>query len=158
MEPSREHLVQSSNCPYCIQRCLRPCTEMKVENRKNLLSGFCLASIVICYALFLKCYFPLKQGLGGYASITNLPPEPFSGRSDVPAPRYKRLVLMVIDALRTDFVLEESSSYMPFTRRLLRDGRGVAFAAKTHLPTVTLPRLKVYQSFINCRQFDYHLF
>ena len=115
---------------------------MKVVDRQRLFSVFCIVSTLFSYSLFLVCYFPFKQGLDGYSSRTDAPPEPYSGREGVPGPHYSRLVLMVVDALRTDFALG-NLTYMPFTRQLLGNGRGVAFSAKTHLPTVTLPRLKV---------------
>ena len=115
---------------------------MKVVHRQWLFVVFCLAATLFSYSLFLICYFPLKQGLVGYASPTEVPPEPYSGREGIPDPHYSRLVLMVIDAVRTDFVLGDTA-YMPFTRQLLGNGHGVSFSAKTHLPTVTLPRLKV---------------
>ncbi|KAK7100707.1 GPI ethanolamine phosphate transferase 2-like [Littorina saxatilis] len=117
---------------------------MKVHSR-SLLNIYCLAVTLFSYSLFLKCYFPVKQGLSGNTSPTDVTPEPVSGRNGVPKPSYSRLVLMVIDALRTDFVLGERND-MPFTQRLLYDGRGVSFAAKTHLPTVTLPRIKAITS------------
>lgn len=116
---------------------------MKVIDRQHLFSVFCVVTTLFSYALFLKCYFPLRQGLGGYASLKDAPPEPYSGRNGVPDPRYSRVVLMVVDALRTDFALGDTV-YMPFTRQLLGNGHGVAFSAKTHLPTVTLPRIKVF--------------
>ncbi|KAL8584644.1 hypothetical protein ACOMHN_002373 [Nucella lapillus] len=114
---------------------------MKDLFRRHLFLIFCLGCTVFSYALFLKCYFPLKQGISGYARVEDVPEEPVSGRNGVLAPVYRRLVLMVVDGLRTDFVLGDIP-FMPFTQQLIRDGLGIPFSAKTHLPTVTLPRIK----------------
>ncbi|XP_076462688.1 GPI ethanolamine phosphate transferase 2, catalytic subunit-like [Babylonia areolata] len=118
---------------------------MKLVLRRHLFIVFCSVSTVFSYALFLKCYFPLKQGLSGHARVEDTPSEPVTGRNGVPTAVYHRLILMVVDALRTDFVLGDVP-FMPFTQQLLRDGRGVSFSAKTHLPTVTLPRIKAMTS------------
>lgn len=52
-----------------------------------------------------------------------------------------RMVFIVIDALRSDFVFAQDSP-MSFVKELLSDGRGRGFIAKASAPTVTLPRLK----------------
>ena len=54
----------------------------------------------------------------------------------------KRVVLMVIDALRLDFVIPFHGA-MPFTEDMLRKGRGISVMAEAAIPTVTLPRIKV---------------
>lgn len=56
-------------------------------------------------------------------------------------PLVDRLVFIVIDALRADFVFDDKSP-MSFTRSLLSDGRAKGYIAKASAPTVTLPRLK----------------
>ncbi|CAG0889493.1 unnamed protein product [Darwinula stevensoni] len=53
----------------------------------------------------------------------------------------KRVVLMVIDALRLDFVIPFHGA-MPFTEDMLRKGQGISFMAEAAIPTVTLPRIK----------------
>jgi predicted AlkP superfamily pyrophosphatase or phosphodiesterase len=118
---------------------------MKVVCESSSLQFFCILTLALSFLLFLHSYFPFKQGLEGYATTENVPPEPFTSTSTFPKDNFYRLVLLVIDALRTDFVLGDAV-FMPFTRKLLSNGRGVAFSAKTHLPTVTLPRLKVSSS------------
>jgi predicted AlkP superfamily pyrophosphatase or phosphodiesterase len=58
-----------------------------------------------------------------------------------------RVVLVVIDALRADFVLDVSSSSgngrMEFVTQRLRDLTARAYVAHTQTPTVTMPRIKV---------------
>jgi hypothetical protein len=52
-----------------------------------------------------------------------------------------RLVIMLVDAMRYDFIFEHNR--MPFVTRLLRENKAVPFILKAKPPTVTLPRLKV---------------
>uniref|UniRef100_A0A5S6QD44 GPI ethanolamine phosphate transferase 2 n=1 Tax=Trichuris muris TaxID=70415 RepID=A0A5S6QD44_TRIMR len=53
----------------------------------------------------------------------------------------KRVVLMVVDALRAE-VLESGMQYMPFLNDMITNGSGYAFKAKVQPPTVTMPRIK----------------
>lgn len=119
---------------------------MKAADDRLLLLIFCLFSCLFSLLLFMKCYFPLKHGLEGYAAQESAPHEPGSEINENPKAIYRRLVLMVIDALRADFVVRDPP-LMPFTRQLLRQRHGVLFLAKTQPPTVTLPRIKVYHIF-----------
>ena len=54
---------------------------------------------------------------------------------------------MVIDALRYDFIFENSNQAskirMPFMNRLLRENKALPFKLNAKPPTVTLPRIKV---------------
>lgn len=108
----------------------------------HLLLGICLINTFFSLALFLHCYFPVKKGLEGYASLNSVSQDIINSLEVKPATTFHRLVLMVIDALRADFVLG-TSDFMPFTRFKLHEGNGVSFLAKTQTPTVTLPRIKV---------------
>ncbi len=64
--------------------------------------------------------------------------------SRVPQPLFKRVVIMLVDALREDFVLGPSGRmYMPYTRHLVERGSSHSFVAKARPPTVTMPRIKV---------------
>lgn len=66
---------------------------------------------------------------------------------NVPA-KYTHLVVMVIDALRTDFVFGEGrwSSYMAFTRKKIFHNKTYSYQARTKPPTVTMPRIKAFTS------------
>ncbi|KAK7508127.1 hypothetical protein BaRGS_00000366 [Batillaria attramentaria] len=114
---------------------------MKFPTKAEWVFVFCLFNALFNFALFLRCYFPLKQGLDGHASVHDTPLEPVTGREGLPASHYRRLVLMVIDALRADFVVGDIN-FMPYTKQLLQERRGVVFLARAHPPTVTLPRIK----------------
>ena len=52
-----------------------------------------------------------------------------------------RVVLMLVDALRTDFVWQKGTAF-PFTMSRLREREAVAFTTRAHPPTVTMPRIK----------------
>lgn len=67
-----------------------------------------------------------------------------SQNSSLPQPLFKRVVVMLVDALREDFVFGASGRLlMPYTRRLLERGSAHSFVAKARAPTVTMPRIKV---------------
>jgi len=55
--------------------------------------------------------------------------------------QFNRLVFMVVDAMRSDFVFSEQSQ-MHEIHSLLKNGHGYGFTAYSDPPTVTLPRLK----------------
>lgn len=65
-----------------------------------------------------------------------------------------RFVLMLIDALRHDFIFEDESKpeqtsskiRMPFVHRLIQERKAHTFKLTAQPPTVTLPRLKAILS------------
>ena len=78
-----------------------------------------------------------------------------------------RLIFMLVDAMRYDFIFEQVSEQqdhdtnneqkaskhirMPFVNRLLRESKAKAFKLKASPPTVTLPRIKVnFLKFAHC--------
>ncbi|KAK4179637.1 putative GPI ethanolamine phosphate transferase [Triangularia setosa] len=96
------------------------------------------ANVLIPIAIFIfgKGFFPYKPLLPGLATY---------GESSVygepPKAQFDRLVFMVIDALRSDFVYTRNSGFK-FTQSLIRDGGALPFTAHATSPTVTMPRLK----------------
>lgn len=54
---------------------------------------------------------------------------------------YNKTVLVLIDALRADFLFSPDTP-MSMTKKLV--SQNLALVAKAHTPTVTLPRIKVY--------------
>lgn len=63
---------------------------------------------------------------------------------EVYKPVVKKVVLMVIDAMRWDFVTGiNSSDRMPFTTSLLQSNAGCIYKTRVKPPTVTMPRIKV---------------
>jgi ethanolamine phosphate transferase 2 subunit G len=56
----------------------------------------------------------------------------------------RHVILMLIDALRSDYVFNTNSSYhFKSIERLRRRGKVLTSELRTHTPTVTLPRIKV---------------
>ena len=96
----------------------------------HTLSLFLFSSIGLI--IFFLGYFPLTLSRPKELSNKQTPHIP---------PLYDKLVLVVIDALRYDFVLSPSSP-MSFVREMLDNGSARCFTAQAHAPTVTLPRVK----------------
>lgn len=65
-----------------------------------------------------------------------------SGAGSAPLTRFGRVVVMVIDALRANFLFGNETN-MHYTRHLLDTQQALGFVAQAHTPTVTLPRIKV---------------
>ncbi len=56
----------------------------------------------------------------------------------------KHVILMLIDALRVDYVFNKNSSYyLKSIEKFEEQGKAFSIKLRTHTPTVTLPRLKV---------------
>ncbi|KAJ1725423.1 major facilitator super transporter protein [Coemansia erecta] len=91
---------------------------------------------------FVKGFFPYKRSIPGFASVQDQPESVVSGsQQELSAPQYDRLVVMLVDALRNDFVFGNNSA-MAYTQGLLREGRAIGYTAKALAPTVTMPRIK----------------
>ena len=65
-----------------------------------------------------------------------------SGAGAAPAPRFGRLVIMVVDALRASFLFG-NDTHFHYTRHLIESRQALAYVATAQAPTVTLPRIKV---------------
>ncbi|GBM66453.1 GPI ethanolamine phosphate transferase 2 [Araneus ventricosus] len=60
---------------------------------------------------------------------------------------YERIVVIVIDALRADFIPSisfnsEFNTTLPFTEALIKNKTAMSFIKKVHSPTVTMPRIR----------------
>lgn len=86
------------------------------------------------FLLFLKGFFPSKKILQGVNDDYVLGSEQ--------DPMFDRVVVMVIDALRSDFLFSEPDSNFKFVHQLINSNNAVPFTAFSNPPTVTLPRLK----------------
>ncbi|KAI7864701.1 alkaline-phosphatase-like protein [Spinellus fusiger] len=92
-------------------------------------------------SLFSKGFFPYKQQLAGYASFETAPSSPHQSSSSFIEPEFDRLVFVLIDALRNDFILGENSGFK-FVNSLIEKKTALPFTARATAPTVTLPRIK----------------
>ncbi|XP_078809863.1 GPI ethanolamine phosphate transferase 2, catalytic subunit isoform X4 [Oryzias latipes] len=120
---------------------------MKV--RSSVFASFILMLEVLGVALFLRGFFPVpvKSSLSSKNKLSDLPPEPLTGGSSntsgAPKPLFKRVVVMLVDALREDFVFGPNGPmFLPYTRHVIERGSSLSFVAKARPPTVTMPRIK----------------
>ncbi|KAA0709788.1 GPI ethanolamine phosphate transferase 2 [Triplophysa tibetana] len=109
----------------------------------------CLMCEVLCIALFLRGFFPVpvKSSVSSKSKVSDLPPEPLTGSgtnaSESPGPVFRRVVILLVDALREDFVFgSDGLRFMPYTRQVVERGSSHSFIAKARAPTVTMPRIK----------------
>ncbi|KAI7834784.1 hypothetical protein BX661DRAFT_195383 [Kickxella alabastrina] len=118
---------------------------MRLGWQIGLLSAILLVELV-GLGFFIKGFFPYKKSIPGFASQHEQPPDigqqqQQQGHKGHAAHQYDRLVIMLVDALRNDFVFGNNSA-MAYTQDLLRDGQAIGFTAKALAPTVTMPRIK----------------
>ncbi|PSR94205.1 alkaline-phosphatase-like protein [Coniella lustricola] len=95
------------------------------------------ANLLVPIALYIfgTGFFPYKPLLPGLAVY---------GESEYgfpPAAPFDRVVFMVVDALRSDFVYSPRSGF-EYTQSLIRNGVALPFTAHATSPTVTMPRIK----------------
>ncbi|KAJ5180357.1 GPI ethanolamine phosphate transferase 2 [Penicillium capsulatum] len=95
-----------------------------------------LANLLLPVGILVFCagFFPYKPLLPGLATFDQPDQD---GTSAV----FDKVVFMVVDALRSDFVYSTSSGFL-FTQSLIRAGAALPFTAHASSPTVTMPRLK----------------
>ncbi|KAL6063722.1 GPI ethanolamine phosphate transferase 2 [Balamuthia mandrillaris] len=94
---------------------------------------------------FALAFFPQKTSLEGKATPRQDYPPPLPGQptSALQRPLFKRAVLMLVDALSAELLYGEGPhSRMHFVKGLVAEGKALAFRARAHTPTVTLPRIK----------------
>ncbi|KAK2605313.1 hypothetical protein N8I77_008161 [Diaporthe amygdali] len=91
--------------------------------------------IPVAILVFATGFFPYKPLLPGLATYDN------SKYGPPPAAPFDRVVFMVVDALRSDFVYSTNSGFR-YTQSLIRDGCAIPFTAHATSPTVTMPRIK----------------
>jgi len=122
--------------------------------RVGLLLAFLVLADLAAFVVFLNGFFPVKRSVLGYADhpsrtepeIIDLDDAPKADRT-LQLPRiYDKVVLILIDALRADFVLpgvETDVQQMEYVKNLIVMNKTLSYTARAHPPTVTLPRIKV---------------
>ncbi|XP_043334315.1 GPI ethanolamine phosphate transferase 2-like [Cervus canadensis] len=108
----------------------------------------CVVIEVLGVALFLRGFFPTPVFSGAERQAESPAPEPSAGASsnwtELPPPLFSKVVIMLIDALRDDFVFgSKGVKFMPYTTYLVERGSSLSFVAEAKPPTVTMPRIKV---------------
>lgn len=91
--------------------------------------------IPVAIVVFASGFFPYKPLLPGLATYGD------SQYGPPPSAPFDRVVFMVVDALRSDFVYSYKSGF-EYTQSLIRDGCAIPFTAHATSPTVTMPRIK----------------
>ncbi|KAF9996163.1 major facilitator super transporter protein [Entomortierella chlamydospora] len=97
--------------------------------------------------MFAKGFFPYKAISTSFASLEDIPPLPFFSSYGQPEtevqvrPIFGKVVLMLVDALRSDFLFGNESDFK-FIQSLIDSNKAIPFTAIASAPTVTLPRLK----------------
>uniref|UniRef100_A0A8C5V074 Phosphatidylinositol glycan anchor biosynthesis class G (EMM blood group) n=1 Tax=Microcebus murinus TaxID=30608 RepID=A0A8C5V074_MICMU len=109
----------------------------------------CVAIEVLGVAVFLRGFFPAPVRSSARAEHRAEPPapEPSAGSSSnwtkLPPPLFSKVVIVLIDALRDDFVFgSKGVKFMPYTTYLVEKGASHNFVAEAKPPTVTMPRIK----------------
>ncbi|CCK69681.1 mannose-ethanolamine phosphotransferase LAS21 KNAG_0C05830 [Huiozyma naganishii CBS 8797] len=100
------------------------------------------ALILQLIAIFIFClgFFPQKKVLKGQAEFN---PENLDRLgSNREEPVFNKFILVVVDALRSDFIFDSHNSHFDFVHSKLNSGEAWGFTAFSSPPTVTLPRLK----------------
>ncbi|WPH00836.1 Hypothetical protein R9X50_00366600 [Acrodontium crateriforme] len=113
-----------------------------VRSHSTRLIALTLSNVLLPIAVlvFALGFFPFKPILPGLANFDDGKEQILVG-SGQQHPVFDRLVFMVVDALRSDFVYGHNSGF-DFTQSLIRDGAAVPFTAHAAPPTVTMPRIK----------------
>ncbi|TVY20155.1 GPI ethanolamine phosphate transferase 2 [Lachnellula arida] len=91
--------------------------------------------IPIAILTFASGFFPYKPFLSGLAQYETLD---YGSPPDAP---FDKVVFMVVDALRSDFVYSGLSGFS-FTQSLISSGAAIPFTAHATSPTITMPRIK----------------
>ncbi|NXF06967.1 PIGG transferase, partial [Smithornis capensis] len=66
-----------------------------------------------------------------------------SNWTKIPPPLFNKVVIVLIDALRDDFVFgSKGKQFMPYTTQVVEKGTSYSFIAEAKPPTVTMPRIK----------------
>ncbi|XP_027401097.1 GPI ethanolamine phosphate transferase 2 isoform X2 [Bos indicus x Bos taurus] len=107
----------------------------------------CVVIEVLGVALFLRGFFPAPVFSGAERQAESPAPEPSAGASsnwtELPPPLFSKVVILLIDALRDDFVFgSKGVKFMPYTTYLVEKGSSLSFVAEAKPPTVTMPRIK----------------
>ncbi|KAG0648280.1 Glycosylphosphatidylinositol-anchor biosynthesis 7 [Hyphodiscus hymeniophilus] len=91
--------------------------------------------IPIAILVFASGFFPYKPFLPGLAQYETLECGP------PPEALFDKVIFMVVDALRSDFVFSEVSGFN-YTQSLISSGAALPFTAHATSPTITMPRIK----------------
>uniref|UniRef100_A0A8C3BRK6 Phosphatidylinositol glycan anchor biosynthesis class G n=1 Tax=Cairina moschata TaxID=8855 RepID=A0A8C3BRK6_CAIMO len=119
--------------------------------RSGVLAAGCLLLQAMGVAIFLRGFFPMavrarpRGEPPGDGPAEPAPPGSgaVSNWSAMPPPLFRKVVLVLIDALREDFVFgPKGKQFMPYATQVIEKGTSYSFVAEAKPPTVTMPRIK----------------
>ncbi|XP_077674021.1 GPI ethanolamine phosphate transferase 2, catalytic subunit isoform X7 [Eretmochelys imbricata] len=119
--------------------------------RSGVFAAGCLLVQALGVGLFLRGFFPVPVRSLPWREARGVPPaeppQPGAGVTSnwtkIPSPLFKKVVIVLIDALRDDFVFgSKGKQFMPYTTELVEKGTCHSFIAEAKPPTVTMPRIK----------------
>ncbi|KAK5129523.1 hypothetical protein LTR08_003182 [Meristemomyces frigidus] len=108
--------------------------------RRLVALAFANVLLPVAVLVFGTGFFPFKPLLPGLATFEDVQETRVWGDGQ-PEAIFDRVIFMVVDALRSDFVYGNNSGFA-FTQSLIRDGAAIPFTAYATPPTVTMPRVK----------------
>ncbi|RMC22341.1 hypothetical protein DUI87_00653 [Hirundo rustica rustica] len=120
--------------------------------RSGVFASSCLLVQALGVALFLRGFFPVPvRSVPRREARADPPAEPappgpgmVSNWTKIPPPLFRKVVIVLIDALRDDFVFgSKGKQFMPYTTQVVERGTSYSFIAEAKPPTVTMPRIKV---------------
>ncbi|XP_001607537.2 GPI ethanolamine phosphate transferase 2 [Nasonia vitripennis] len=120
--------------------------DSKTSYRDYFMLNYVIVASMFSILLFLYGFFPLSYNDHSIATRKDIPK--FIERTrvkmdEVYKPVVKKVIIMVIDAMRWDFISgPNSAEYMPMTHDLLKRKEGCLYKTKVNPPTVTMPRIK----------------
>ncbi|XP_064901667.1 GPI ethanolamine phosphate transferase 2 isoform X1 [Columba livia] len=119
--------------------------------RSGVFASSCLLMEALGVALFLRGFFPVPVRSLSRREVRGDPPaEPapsgpgtVSNWTKIPPPLFKKVVIVLIDSLRDDFLFgPKGKQFMPYTAQAVEKGTSYSFIAEAKPPTVTMPRIK----------------
>lgn len=105
------------------------------------LYAICIVLNLVGFCMFLRGFFPSKVVLPGHNEFLQTATSPFIP-SGLKKPQFEKVIVMVVDAMRSDFFYSDKRSHMSFVHLLINDNLAIPYTAFSTPPTVTLPRLK----------------
>ena len=85
--------------------------------------------------VFFHSFFPPKAGYALQAGVVD------EDKNYQNPKRNFRTIIMLVDALRADFIFRNESEFS-FVSSRIKDGTAIPFITRADPPTVTLPRIK----------------
>lgn len=105
-----------------------------MANTKTLSLALANLLLPVAVLIFATGFFPYKPFLPGLATFE-------TQNGVLPEARFDKLIFMVVDALRSDFVYSGNSGF-DYVQSLIRSGDAIPFTAHATSPTITMPRVK----------------